>query len=95
MTTRIPVALFNRITPLLAWPFKLFTMALNTSGIRSYPRISRREATLALMEIFAAPYAHYHSQEEVRGWFAATGFTDVRECNQARRGFGMVGRLAA
>ena len=94
VTTRVPIDLFNRIAPVLAWPFMLFTMALNISGIRPYPRISRREAALALMDIFAAPYAHYHSQDEVRGWFAAAGFTDVRECNQARRGFGMVGRLA-
>ncbi len=94
VTTRVPVHLFNRIAPVLAWPFMLFTRALDITRIRSYPRISRREATLALMDIFAAPYAHNHSPEEVRCWFDAAGFTDVRECNQARRGFGMVGRRA-
>lgn len=95
VTTRIPVGLFDRLTRLLAPPFMLFTIIANASGVRSYPRISRREAAVALMDIFAAPYAHHHAPEEVREWFTAAGFTDVRHCNEARRGFGTVGRLAA
>jgi SAM-dependent methyltransferase len=95
VTTRVPVALFDRLTRVLAWPFIAFTMAATATGIRTYPRIDRREATLALMDIFAAPYAHHHSPAEVRAWFAEAGFSDVRECNHARRGFAVVGRLAS
>jgi len=92
--TRVPVGLFDQLTRVLAWPFVGFTKALDALGVRAYPRISRDEAALALLDIFAAPYAHYHSPDEVRGWFAAAGFVDVRECTPARRGFGMVGRLS-
>ncbi len=93
VTTRVPVALLDRLTRVLAVPFIAFTIAATATGVRTYPRIDRREAALALMDIFAAPYAHHHCPAEVRGWFAAAGFTDVRECNHARRGFAVVGRL--
>ncbi len=92
-TTHVPITLFDRMARMLAWPFILFTMIVNALGVRAYPRISQREAAVALMDIFAAPYAHYHSPEEVRRWFTSAGFTELRVCRQARRGFGMVGRL--
>jgi len=59
-----------------------------------YPTMSNREAALSLMDIFGAPYAHYHSYGEVEGWFRAEGFTEVWGTNDGRRGFDVAGRLA-
>ncbi|HEX2184814.1 MAG TPA: class I SAM-dependent methyltransferase [Chloroflexota bacterium] len=94
VTTRIPVVLLDRLSRLLAVPFIGFTMALDALGLRAYPRIRRREAALALMDIFGPPYAHYHSPAEVTGWFQAHGFTQVWSCDHSRRGFAVCGRLA-
>ena len=94
VTTRIPVAILDRLSRSLALPFIAFTMALNALGLRAYPRISRREAALALMDIFGPPYAHYHSPPEVTGWFQTHGFTDVWSCDHSRRGFAVCGHLA-
>ncbi len=92
VTTRLPPDMFARTAELLADVFRGFTWALNALNLRSYPRFTRREAALALLDIFGAPYAHYHSFDEVRGWFEAEGFTAVWECNRTRRGFGACGR---
>ena len=53
------------------------------------------EAALALMDIFGAPYAYYHSYDEVFGWYQAEGFGEVWPCNDGRRGFGVCGRDGA
>jgi hypothetical protein len=53
---------------------------------------SRREAALALMDIFGAPYAHYHSFDEVARWYGSEGFDEIWGCNDGRRGFGVCGR---
>ena len=95
LTTRLPAALFARMAQLMAVPFRGFCMAVNALGIRAYGRLSRREAALALMDIFGAPYAHYFSYEEVADWFRAKGFEQMWLCNESRRGFGVCGRLAA
>ena len=94
VTTRIPVAILDRLSRSLALHLIAFTMALNALGLRAYPRISRREAALALMDIFGPPYAHYHSLPEVTGWFQTHGFTDVWSCDHSRRGFAVCGHLA-
>lgn len=94
-TTKIPAAAFARVSQLMAAPFQGFCATVNALGIRAYPRMSRREAVLALMDIFGAPYAHYHSFEEVTDWYKAEGFGEVWSCNNNRRGFGICGRLAA
>jgi uncharacterized protein YbaR (Trm112 family)/ubiquinone/menaquinone biosynthesis C-methylase UbiE len=93
LTTRIPTALFNACARMLAPAFMLLCAALNASGLRAYARRNRREATLALMDIFGAPYAHTHTYEEVAGWYARAGFAEVWPCNDGRRGFGACGRL--
>lgn len=95
MTTRMPPRAFAGVAVALADVFRIFTWTLDKLGLRSYPRWTRREAALALQDIFGAPHAHYHSFEEVRGWFEAEGFTEVWECNRTRRGFGVCGRRAA
>ena len=94
VTTRIPAGAFARLAHTLAVAFQLFTMCVNALGVRSYARLSRREAALALMDIFGAPYAHYHSFAEVAGWYGDEGFDEVWECAKSRRGFGACGRLS-
>lgn len=94
ITTRIPAGLFARIADVTAVPFIGFCWSVNKLGIRRYETPSRREAALAVHDIFGAPYAHYHSFEEVSDWYKATGFDDVWGCNDDRRGFGVCGRLS-
>jgi hypothetical protein len=93
VTTRLPVGVFSRLATLLAPVFQVFCRTMDALGIRSYSRFSRREAALALMDIFATPYAHYHSFSEVAQWFESNGFVSVWPCNDSRRGFGACGRL--
>ncbi|HEV2881232.1 MAG TPA: methyltransferase domain-containing protein [Pyrinomonadaceae bacterium] len=93
VTTRIRPRQFARVADLMAVPFIGFCKAVNGLGVRKYPIMSRREAALALMDIFGAPYAYYHSYEEVTKWYEAAGFTEVWPCNDDRRGFGVCGRL--
>jgi hypothetical protein len=57
--------------------------------------MTRREAALALMDIFGAPYAHYHSFAEVSDWFRTEGLDEVWTCNETRRGFGVCGRRSS
>lgn len=94
VTTRIPPVVFARIAELLAVPFIIFCATVNALRIREYKRLSRHEAALALMDIFGAPYAHYHSFDEVAGWYNEVGFEEVWPCNDGRRGFGVCGRLS-
>lgn len=94
LTTAIPATGFSRVAKLMAVPFIGFCEAVNVLGIRSYSKLNRREAALALMDIFGAPYAHYHSFDEVAGWYNSAGFTEVWPCNDGRRGFGVCGRFA-
>ena len=95
VTTRVPAPLFARVAGLLGSSFQLFCTAVDALGVRSYPRLSRREASLALLDIFGAPYAHYHSFPEVERWYRDCGFDDVWKCNRSRRGFGACGRRKA
>ncbi len=94
ITTRIPPSAFALISRVMAVPFIGFCSATNALGIRAYSKTSSREAALALMDIFGAPYAYYHSFDEVAKWYNAAGFTKVWPCNDDRRGFGVCGRLA-
>ena len=93
-TTPIPAREFARIAQIIAVFFQGFCLTVNALGIRAYARLSRREATLALMDIFGAPYAHYHSDKEVSEWYRAHGAVEVWGCNDGRRGFGICGRFA-
>ena len=95
LTTRVPAPAFARVARAMAGAFQLFCRATDRLGIRSYPQMTRREASLALMDIFGAPYAHYHSFPEVQRWYREAGFDEVWECNRSRRGFGVCGRRAA
>jgi 2-polyprenyl-3-methyl-5-hydroxy-6-metoxy-1,4-benzoquinol methylase len=95
VSTRIPPAAFARVAQLLAIPFIGFCKTVNALGIRAYSSQTRREAALALMDIFGAPYAYYHTFEEVAEWYKAAGFGEIWPCNDGRRGFGVCGRLSA
>ncbi|MFN2498995.1 MAG: class I SAM-dependent methyltransferase [Pyrinomonadaceae bacterium] len=93
VSTRIPPAAFARVAQLMAIPFNGFCKTVNALGVRSYSELTGREAALALMDIFGAPYAYYHSFEEVAKWYSAAGFAEIWPCNDGRRGFGVCGRL--
>ncbi len=95
ITTRLPSAVFVRVAEFGSLPFISFCWAVNKLGLRRYEPIGRREAALALHDIFGAPYAHYHSYEEVTDWYGSTGFSETWPCNDDRRGFGVCGRLPA
>jgi SAM-dependent methyltransferase/uncharacterized protein YbaR (Trm112 family) len=93
ITTRIPAPIFATIADLTSLPFIAFCWSVNKLGLRKYETPDRREAALAVHDIFGAPYAHYHSFEEVTGWYNSVGITEVWPCNDDRRGFGVCGRL--
>jgi uncharacterized protein YbaR (Trm112 family)/SAM-dependent methyltransferase len=93
VTTRIPAAMFIRVARIGAVPFIGLCWTLNKLGIRGYETPSRREATLAVHDIFGAPYAHYHSFEEVSDWYKSVGITEIWGCNDDRRGFGVCGKI--
>ncbi|HUE80796.1 MAG TPA: class I SAM-dependent methyltransferase [Pyrinomonadaceae bacterium] len=93
VTTRVSPSNFAPIAQLMAVPFIAFCKTVNALRIRSYGKMTRRESALALMDIFGAPYAYYHSFDEVAEWYRAAGFTEVWFCNEGRRGFGVCGRF--
>lgn len=93
VTTRIPASLFARIANLTSTMFIGFCWTVNKLGVRKYETPNKREATLAIHDIFGAPYAHYHDFEEVSGWFRSSGITEIWGCNEDRRGFGVCGRI--
>ena len=95
LTTRIPAGIFAHIADATALPFMGFCWTVNKLGIRRYETPNRKEAAIAVHDIFGAPYAHYHSLEEVSGWYKEAGFDEIWDCNDGRRGFGVCGRLPA
>lgn len=95
VTTRIPAPAFAKIADVMSVPFIGFCWSVNKLGIRQYQTPSRREAALAVHDIFGAPFAHYHDLEEVSEWYMSAGFEEVWGCNDGRRGFGACGRLPA
>ncbi|MBA2334806.1 MAG: class I SAM-dependent methyltransferase [Blastocatellia bacterium] len=92
VTTRIDPAIFARIADFASVPFIGFCWAVNKLGIRQYTTLNRREATIAVHDIFGAPYAHYHDFGQVSKWFRSEGINEVWPCNDSRRGFGVCGR---
>lgn len=94
LTTRIPSDTFTKVASVSAPAFQVFCRVLDRLGVRRYPRMSRREAALALLDIFGTPYAHAHSFPEVERWYRDEGFDEIWSCNEDRRGFGTCGRKA-
>lgn len=93
VTTRMPLAVLDQCSRLLA-PFMVLAVAmLNRSGLRSLPPMTRRAAALTLLDVFGPPYMHHHTAPEVMGWFSELGFGEVWSCLHSRRGFAVCGRL--
>lgn len=92
VTTRFPPRLFAATAVAGAVPFIGFCWLVDSLGLRAYEIPNFREATIALHDIFGAPYAHYHKFDEVAEWFRSEGFGDLWPCNDGRRGFGVCGR---
>lgn len=95
VTTRIPAPIFAGIAEIMSVPFIGFCWTVNKLGIRHYETPNRKEAALAVHDIFGAPYAHYHSFEEVSEWYKSVGITEIWDCNESRRGFGVCGKISA
>lgn len=95
VTTKIPAPGFAKLADLMALPFIGFCWTVDKLGIRTYNTPTRKESALAIHDIFGAPYAHYHSYEEVEGWFKAEGCKEIWGCNDDRRGFGVCARMPA
>lgn len=93
ITTRIPPPIFAKIADITSIPFIGFCWTVNKLGIRKYEMPDRKEAALGVHDIFGAPYAHYHSFEEVSDWYKSVGVTDIWACNESRRGFGVCGKI--
>jgi SAM-dependent methyltransferase/uncharacterized protein YbaR (Trm112 family) len=93
VTTRIPAAIFARIADITSIPFIEFCWMANKLGIHQYETPDRREAALAVHDIFGAPFGHYHSFEEVSDWYKSVGITKIWACNEGRRGFGVCGKI--
>jgi uncharacterized protein YbaR (Trm112 family)/ubiquinone/menaquinone biosynthesis C-methylase UbiE len=93
VTTRIPAPVFATIADITSLPFIGFCWTVNKLGIRQYETPNRREAAIAVHDIFGAPYAHYHDYQEVSDWFHSVGIDDVWPCNDSRRGFGVCGKI--
>lgn len=93
VTARIPAPVFAKIADVMSVPFVGFCWTVNKVGIRKYETPNRREAALAIHDIFGAPYAHYHSFEEVSAWYKSVGIDEIWACNDDRRGFGVCGKI--
>lgn len=95
VTTRIPAPVFAGIAEIMSVPFIGFCWMVDKLGIRQYATPNRKEAAIAVHDIFGAPYAHYHSFEEVSEWYESVGITEIWDCNEGRRGFGVCGKIPA
>lgn len=93
VTTRIPPRIFAGLAEVMSVPFIGFCWTVNKLGIRKYETPDRRESALAIHDIFGAPYAHYHSFDEVSDWFRSVGISEFWGCNDDRRGFGVCGKI--
>ena len=93
VTTRVPSPVFAGIAEIMSVPFVGFCWMVNKLGIRRYETPNRKDAALAVHDIFGAPFAHYHSFNEVSDWYKSVGITDLWACNDDRRGFGVCGKI--
>ncbi len=94
VTTRLPPARFAKVARASAPVVLAACRIINAFGIKKYVR-TRRETALALMDVFGTPHVHYHTPEEVEGWFTRAGFGKVWLCHENRRGFGLCGSLGS
>jgi uncharacterized protein YbaR (Trm112 family) len=94
LTTRVPPSLFAKFATVCAPLFQGFCWGVNKVGLRTYGRAyqrSRHAARTAVMDIFGAPYCHWHTVDELNRWFRQHGFTHTAEVARSRRGFGVIG----
>lgn len=75
----------------IAPSYKLATSALNALRISRFRKRNCREITLDLFDAFAPQYNHWHTEEEVRGWFKEQGFANVAISGRQKHGFGVYG----
>jgi len=57
----------------------------------AYDRLTWRERTIDLMDIYTPRYRWMHTQDEVHGWYRDMGLQDVKTTEVRLWGFGVVG----
>jgi ubiquinone/menaquinone biosynthesis C-methylase UbiE len=71
--------------------YKLGTTIVNELRISKFRRRNCREITLDLFDAFAPQYNHWHTEEEVQGWFSEEGFANIAVSGRQKHGFGVHG----
>ena len=71
--------------------YQLAAEALDRVCVINFRKRNVKEVTLDLFESFAPTYCHWHTEEEVLGWFKEHGFTNVHVSGSQKHGFGVYG----
>jgi SAM-dependent methyltransferase/uncharacterized protein YbaR (Trm112 family) len=71
--------------------YKVGTEILNAVGIAPFRKRKAREITLDLFDAFAPEYNHWHTEDEVKGWFKEKGFINISVSGKQKHGFGVYG----
>jgi ubiquinone/menaquinone biosynthesis C-methylase UbiE/uncharacterized protein YbaR (Trm112 family) len=95
VTVRLPHPVLHALCLLEAPLLWAFARAYNVAaGTQVYRPRTLRETELSLFDGFSPRYVHHHRTDEVAGWFAERGFTDVRKTFENKNGFGFTGILS-
>ncbi|MHB8413707.1 MAG: methyltransferase domain-containing protein [Candidatus Acidiferrales bacterium] len=71
--------------------YKLAAESFDKIGIIEFRKRNVREVTLDLFESFAPRYSHWHTEEEIQGWFKDQGFVNIHLSGRQKHGFGVYG----
>lgn len=74
--------------------YKLAADVLRFFGLVKFRSRTVREVTLDLFDAFAPRFNHWHTEAEIRSWFAEHGFTNVTLTSKVRQGLGLYGDKA-
>ena len=80
-----------RVCRMIAPFYKLAADILKFFGLVKFRSRSVREVTLDLFDAFAPRFNHWHTEAEIRSWFAEHGFRNVTLTSQVRQGLGLYG----
>ena len=93
--------LFNAVRGVTGrWPLWLTYALLRSTALplsyllhrlKGRPK-NKREIMIALMDWFSPPYRREHTPDEVRAWFAHSGYHEMRMTTQDTFGFNFIGR---
>lgn len=83
-----------RVCSIIAPFYKVAADALRIAGLVKFRPRKVREVTLDLFDAFAPRFNHWHTEAEVRSWFAEHGFRNITLTSKVRQGLGMYGDKA-